>query len=128
MKKPFCYTLNFPNIGKKYFGLKISEGFDSNDLMIKYFTSSQEVKKLITRGETVEIEEIIHFDDKSSAADYEYNKLLEIVSDEKWINKTAIRFPAEREYPKCRIRYSRPGQPNHQQYLIGSSRARSSRN
>lgn len=127
MKKPFCYTLYFPNLNKKHIGLKVSDGFDSDDLLVKYFTSSQDVKRMIKNGEPVLVSEIIHFDDKSSAADYEYEKLLEVIDDDQWINKTAIRFPAERQYPKRRIRYSKPGQPNYKQSLIKTERTRSSR-
>lgn len=122
MKKPFCYTLFFPNLDKKYIGLKVSQGFDSDKLLVKYFTSSPEVKLLIKNGEEVLIEEIVHFETKSDAADYEYEKLQQVVDDDRWINKTAIRFPAERVYPKRAPKYAKPWDARYKQSIISSKK------
>ncbi len=88
MTVPFTYRIICPN-GKHYYGVRYAAGCQPTDLWTTYFTSSKEIKKLLTifKPEEFIFEIRKIFIDIESAIFHEKRVLRKVVGHAKWINK-----------------------------------------
>jgi hypothetical protein len=90
----YFYLLRHNQSGKQYAGVRYARDCDPSELLVKYFTSSRRVKKLLGDDpHCFEIVETILFDSKEEAIEYELNYIKEHnahLSDE-WFNQAAAK-------------------------------------
>lgn len=88
---PYTYCLTFKPTGQKYYGVRYKRGCKPEDLFQTYFTSSKEIKRLITLYGTQSFETEIRktFDCAQKARRWEYKVLrrLKVQKNSKWINR-----------------------------------------
>lgn len=90
---PFVYIIRDISNNKRYAGVKFSKGCNPTDLLTTYFTSSKTVKRLINDGRIFVVDEIVEFENKDLAMEFEELLLLTVnahLSDD-WYNLAAGR-------------------------------------
>jgi hypothetical protein len=91
MTIPYTYCLTFKPTGQKYYGVRYKRGCRPEDLFQTYFTSSKEIKRLITLYgiKSFDIEIRKTFTNKEKALEWESKVLrrLKVEKNKKWINR-----------------------------------------
>lgn len=88
-RSPFVYVIRDVTNNKRYGGVKFAKGCKPSDLLSSYFTSSKIVKSLIASGREFVIDNIIEFDTKEEAIEFE-ELMLQMVNastSEDWYNQ-----------------------------------------
>jgi hypothetical protein len=91
MTVPYTYLIGWKKQNKYYYGVRFAKHCHPDELWKTYFTSSKYVKSFKNNfgdPDVIEIRKI--FDDSTKARIWETNvlKKMNVVSDEKWLNKT----------------------------------------
>lgn len=90
----YFYLLKHKQSGKQYAGVRYAKDCDPSELLVKYFTSSRRVKKLLSDDTCCfEIVTTISFDNKEEAIEYELSYIKEHnahLSDD-WFNQAAAK-------------------------------------
>jgi hypothetical protein len=90
----YFYLIQHKDTGKKYAGVRYAKDCRSSELLIKYFTSSRTVKKLLKENpKCFKVLEIKEFEDKSEAIAYELSFIKEHGAhlSEDWYNQAAAK-------------------------------------
>lgn len=93
---PYTYLIGWTNHNKWYYGVRYAKGCNPKELFVTYFTSSSHVKRFIAEHGPPDIIEVIkRFSSPAPARDWEYRVLrkLNVITQEKWLNKCANEFP-----------------------------------
>jgi hypothetical protein len=88
---PYTYLIGWSNINKWYYGVRFAKNCNPDDLWVKYFTSSKQVKMYREEyGEPNIIQIRKTFNSTSLARNWETRviKKINAVLDESWLNKT----------------------------------------
>jgi hypothetical protein len=123
--KPYTYLIGWPEHNTWYYGVRYANGCDPTDLWNPYTTSSAHVKAFVAEYGDPTIKQIRKtFDNSASARAWEERvlKRMQVVVDEKWLNKNnsmappinplgnlAMRRPENRE--KARLNNTGEGNP-----------------
>lgn len=89
MNKPYTYLIGWSELNLWYYGSRYARGCDPSDLWVKYFTSSERVKRLRCKvGEPDVIEVRRTFSNGKAARAWEYNviKRMGAVRKSHWLN------------------------------------------
>ena len=90
----YFYLLQHRQSGKRYAGVRYAKGCNPAELLVKYFTSSRQVKKLLSEdSHCFDIVETILFDTKEEAIEYElcYIKERNAHLSDDWFNQAAAK-------------------------------------
>lgn len=89
---PYTYLIGWSKLDKWYYGVRYAKGCNPNDLWVKYFTSSNNVKKFRkANGEPDVIQIRRIFDNKSKALLWEHKVLKRmkvLKNNQLWLNKS----------------------------------------
>jgi NUMOD3 motif len=89
--KPYTYLIGWKVHNKYYYGVRYAINCDPTELMVTYFTSSEEVSKMIRQHGLPDIVQIRRtFDSALNARSLEHKVLrrMKVVVSDKWLNKT----------------------------------------
>jgi len=91
MTIPYTYVIGWSSIGKFYYGVRFAKGCNPEDLFKTYFTSSKHVKNIIKiKGlpDIIKVRKKFTSIDQARLWENKVLRRLNVVYDEKWINKT----------------------------------------
>lgn len=91
MSTPYCYLIGWSGHKKYYYGVRWARGYDPSDLMVRYFTSSKLVHKMIKRHghpDVIDVRKV--FATKEEAIRHEHTVLrrLKVIHREDFLNQT----------------------------------------
>ena len=88
-RSPFVYIIRDTTNNKCYGGVKFAKYCKPSDLLTTYFTSSKIVKKLLLEKHEFVIEQIIEFDNKEDAIDFEelLLQMVDAANSNNWYNQ-----------------------------------------
>lgn len=87
----YTYLIGWSELDRYYYGVRFSEKSNPKELWVSYFTSSKYVKKLAEdhgQPDIIQIRKV--FETKEKAIEWETKVLrkINVIEDERWINKT----------------------------------------
>lgn len=89
--KPYTYLIGWKNQNKYYYGVRYAKNCQPSELMITYFTSSNEVSEMIkTHGnpDIVEVRKTFSTPGQARAWEHKVLRRMRVVESTIWLNKT----------------------------------------
>lgn len=91
MTTPYTYLIGWTSLNKFYYGSRYATDCHPDDLFVRYFTSSKQVKRILKENGNPDVIIVRRtFESVEQARHWEHKVLrrLNVINNDKWINKT----------------------------------------